>query len=350
MENKPIVVLVVEPEQKPYLQVLDGSLESMQKVVDGDIEAGYPFDDEVAIVLNGDGKFTGKQWNRGFYDEGGKLVDVIAGTFFVCCAPAGSESFLSLPEEYIHKYAERFERPERFFRNPKDDKLFAVKANSTDEYLGVKWQFHNHEDAVDIEFFVILPNGADCEDIDWHIVPKDSEEHKNIDVVAKEWAGNLAIERVNAVLGALKDDSLSYEAKNLFEVFKSEFLDNGDMYDGCIPYNSSLVEGYQKSAFDELVDAGLIQIRNSEGVAYELTSAEREKLAVANNKSVSEIVNEARERSEAIGSNEYFKENDGWFTYFVNVRTGEKKLKLDDGDVEVAAPKKDDFSRSEVLE
>lgn len=30
--------------------------------------------------------------------------------------------------------------------------------------------------------------------------------------------------------------------------------------------------------------------------------------------------------------NNWYEFNDGWFTYYVNTETGEKKLELDDGD------------------
>ena len=36
--------------KKPTIQEIDGSLESMQRIVGGDIEAAYPFDDPVALV------------------------------------------------------------------------------------------------------------------------------------------------------------------------------------------------------------------------------------------------------------------------------------------------------------
>ena len=42
--------------------------------------------------------------------------------------------------------------------------------------------------------------------------------------------------------------------------------------------------------------------------------------------------------------NKYFKVSDGFFTYFVNKDTGEKKFELDENDVEVE-PELDDFSR-----
>jgi regulator of RNase E activity RraB len=31
--------------------------------------------------------------------------------------------------------------------------------------------------------------------------------------------------------------------------------------------------------------------------------------------------------------NKYYEFFDGWFTYFVNVKTGEKKFELEDGDI-----------------
>lgn len=49
-------------------------------------------------------------------------------------------------------------------------------------------------------------------------------------------------------------------------------------------------------------------------------------------------------------SDEWFLVNDGWFTYYINKRTGERKFALEDGDVEVDPPKMDDFCRKEDLE
>lgn len=42
--------------------------------------------------------------------------------------------------------------------------------------------------------------------------------------------------------------------------------------------------------------------------------------------------------------NRYYKTSDGWFDYYVNVATGEKKFKLDEGDIEVEC-NSDDFHR-----
>lgn len=211
MANKPLVVLVVEPGKRPELRVLDGSLESLQAVVNGDIEQVMPFEDEVAIVCNDDGKFRGEALNRGLFAKDGSLYDIIAGTFFICYAPWDSENFLSLPVELIHKYAEMFQRPEKFYRKPADGEIGVLREGSRDEYLGVNYLFHEHEDAVDIEFFVDAANRVDYEVIDWHTVPKGSEEYERLGAVAKEWAGNLAIQKARALAGAMKEEKLPME-------------------------------------------------------------------------------------------------------------------------------------------
>ena len=45
-------ILVVEPERRPEVREIDGSLESMQEIVGGLIRPVYPFDEPVALVRN----------------------------------------------------------------------------------------------------------------------------------------------------------------------------------------------------------------------------------------------------------------------------------------------------------
>ena len=49
-------VLVVEPERRPEVKEIDGSLRSMQEVVGGWIQALFPFDEPLALVCNDEGK------------------------------------------------------------------------------------------------------------------------------------------------------------------------------------------------------------------------------------------------------------------------------------------------------
>lgn len=46
-----------------------------------------------------------------------EIVDVIAGTFFLCYAPSGSEDYQSLPDEQMEKYRMKFFYPEFFYWN-----------------------------------------------------------------------------------------------------------------------------------------------------------------------------------------------------------------------------------------
>ena len=106
-------ILVVEPMKIPRVIDIDGSLESMQKIVGGLIQVIYPFDNpEVALVCNDEGKIMGLPFNRALRDDEGEIYDVIAGTFFLCQAPADSDSFESLNEEQIKQYKEKYSNPE----------------------------------------------------------------------------------------------------------------------------------------------------------------------------------------------------------------------------------------------
>ena len=57
-------ILVVEPIRVPYEKEIDSDLKSMQAVVDGYIQAIYPFEDPVAIICNEEGKLRNMEGNR----------------------------------------------------------------------------------------------------------------------------------------------------------------------------------------------------------------------------------------------------------------------------------------------
>lgn len=109
-----IKVLVVEPMQEPYIKEIDAGLKSLQKEVDGSIQAVYPFEEEAAIICNEEGKINGLELNRALYDEDGKIYDIIAGTFLICGLT--DDNFGSLPDELINKFSEQFKQPETFVK------------------------------------------------------------------------------------------------------------------------------------------------------------------------------------------------------------------------------------------
>lgn len=108
-------ILVVEPERRPEVKEIDGSLESMQEVVGGLIQALYLFDEPVALVCNDEGKLMNLPANRGLRDKNGQIYDIVCGTFFICGASADSDHFTSLTQEQIERYWEYFCTPEVFW-------------------------------------------------------------------------------------------------------------------------------------------------------------------------------------------------------------------------------------------
>ena len=66
------VILCKSDERATVIEIED-SLESMQNVVGGLIEEYMPWEDEVAIICNEEGKMNGLPLNRGITDENGHL-------------------------------------------------------------------------------------------------------------------------------------------------------------------------------------------------------------------------------------------------------------------------------------
>ena len=77
MENM-ISVLLVEPEKRPKVIQMENELKVMQNLVGGYIEASMPFEDEVALVCNENGKNEGLSLNRAIYFENSdEIADII---------------------------------------------------------------------------------------------------------------------------------------------------------------------------------------------------------------------------------------------------------------------------------
>ena len=93
----------------------------MQQLVGGYIEEYMPFEDEVAIICNEEGKVNRLPLNRAVYDEHSKeMIEIIAGDFFIAYAPIESETFKSLPKDLEKKYTSKTDRLKPIRLNPKN--------------------------------------------------------------------------------------------------------------------------------------------------------------------------------------------------------------------------------------
>ena len=112
------VVEVVEgPDMTPGFYFCD-CVGFPRGVVGGYIEACYPFEEQVCIVCNEEGKLNGMPLNRAVYvqgegEQGGReMVDIIAGPCFIC--DCSGENFGSLSPKQVKEYLDMFRFPERF--------------------------------------------------------------------------------------------------------------------------------------------------------------------------------------------------------------------------------------------
>ena len=107
-------VLLIKPGKKLEIVDIEPGLESLQKMVGGDIQVVYPFDDLVGLIVNDEGKLKGLPLNRALRDAKGEIYDIIVGDFLV--VGLTEDDFGSLSDELVKKFTELFEYPETFYR------------------------------------------------------------------------------------------------------------------------------------------------------------------------------------------------------------------------------------------
>jgi hypothetical protein len=130
--DEKIKVVLVKPMQKPQIVEIGTSLEDMQKIVGGLIEQVMPFDEEVALVCNEEGKNDGLELNRALKYPDGEIADIIAGDFFICSAKG--ENFTSLTDEQAQRYSEMFKNPEYFYQTADGIKAVSVTPAKNRDY------------------------------------------------------------------------------------------------------------------------------------------------------------------------------------------------------------------------
>ena len=114
--------MLCEPGKLAKAATIEASLESYQKTVGGYVEAYYPLKSPSASYATRRARLTVCPSNRAIYAEPdrGEMLDIIAGTFFIC--DCSGENFGSLSPEQLRRYTELFKYPEQFFRAGNDIK------------------------------------------------------------------------------------------------------------------------------------------------------------------------------------------------------------------------------------
>lgn len=108
-------VLRVRPKHYPEVIDIDCSLESLQKEVEGPIQAVYPWDDKVALICNEEGKLHDdcmEKLNRTLDGPYGITIDIIVGTFLI--VGLTEDDFGELLPEFVERYEKMFHQPRKF--------------------------------------------------------------------------------------------------------------------------------------------------------------------------------------------------------------------------------------------
>ena len=98
-------VVYLKVGRPPVVKDIDGSLESMQKLVGGYIQS-VPLSYNTALVCDEDGRMKGRPVNRVAFTDDGKEIDLIRGDFFI--VGTGSEDFVSLTDEQAVEYIDMY--------------------------------------------------------------------------------------------------------------------------------------------------------------------------------------------------------------------------------------------------
>ncbi|MDO4170600.1 MAG: DUF5688 family protein [Lachnospiraceae bacterium] len=114
IQEEKLNVLLVKPEKRPQQIKIDDSLETLQKVVGGNIQVICPFEDPVGLITNEEGKIEHLPLNRSLKKDNGQMQDIISGDFLV--VGLTKDRFESLSQDMMQKYEKRFHEPEVFIK------------------------------------------------------------------------------------------------------------------------------------------------------------------------------------------------------------------------------------------
>ena len=102
-----MTVLLVKPHMYPQQVQIGCDLEDLQKAVGGDIEAVYPFNEPVALVMHDEGKIMGKDLNRALGDGDGDLLRASVDGVFDEFLDNGGRAFDDLARGDLVRHVKR---------------------------------------------------------------------------------------------------------------------------------------------------------------------------------------------------------------------------------------------------
>lgn len=109
-EENLIKVLLVEPFNKPKMITIENNYQAISEIICGDVDEYMPFEDNVALLCNADGKRLSLSASHTVTDiETGK-TELIYGSFILVCTSKFDTEYHSLDDDLIDKYMDLFSK------------------------------------------------------------------------------------------------------------------------------------------------------------------------------------------------------------------------------------------------
>lgn len=109
-EENLIKVLLVEPFSKPKIITIENNYQAIIEIICGDVDEYMPFEDDVVLLCNADGKRLFLSASHTVTDiETGK-TELIYGTFILVGTSEFDGEYHSLDDNLIDKYMDLFSK------------------------------------------------------------------------------------------------------------------------------------------------------------------------------------------------------------------------------------------------
>ena len=109
-EENLIKVLLVEPFNKLKMITIENNYQAISEIVCGDVDEYMPFEDDVALLCNVDGKRLSLSASHTVTDTETGKTELIYGSFILIGAGEFDDEYHSLDDDLIDKYMDLFSK------------------------------------------------------------------------------------------------------------------------------------------------------------------------------------------------------------------------------------------------
>lgn len=109
-EENLIKVLLVEPFSKPKMITIENNYQAISEIICGDVDEYMPFEDDVALLCNSDGKRLSLSASHTVTDTETGKTEIIYGSFILVGASEFDTEYHSLDDDLIDKYMDLFSK------------------------------------------------------------------------------------------------------------------------------------------------------------------------------------------------------------------------------------------------